>query len=178
MRCANGRGDDQAGKEESQELCFVADDNYRRFLKNRVPEKIHEGDIVDTDGNVLGTHQGVPFYTIGQRRGLRIAAVRPLYVTQVNAENNTIVVGQPEDLLQDTMWVERINLIAIERFTEPIRAHVKIRSRDEGAPATIYPLGETEAKIEFDEPRRAITPGQAAVFYDEDLVIGGGWIKS
>lgn len=167
-----------AGKEESQELCFVADDNYRRFLKDQVPEKIHEGDIVDKDGNVLGTHQGVPFYTIGQRRGLGIAAGSPLYVTQVNAENNSIVVGQPKDLLRDTMQVEQINLIALEQFAEPIRAHVKIRSRDEGASATIYPQSETEAKVEFDEPRRAITPGQATVFYDKDVVIGGGWIKS
>jgi len=167
-----------AAKEESQELCFVADDNYKRFLRDRVPEKIHEGEIVDKYGTVLGTHQGVPFYTIGQRRGLGIPAGSPLYVTQVNAENNSIVVGRPKDLLQSTMQVERINLIALEQFDEPIRAHVKIRSRDEGASATIYPQSEAEAMVQFDEPRRAITPGQATVFYDKDLVIGGGWIKS
>ena len=167
-----------ADKLESQELCFVADDNYRRFLKERVPEKIHEGDIVDKDGNVLGTHQGIPFYTVGQRRGLGIAASSPLYVTQVDAQNNTIVVGAPADLLRRTMLVERINLISIQQFDEPIRALVKVRSRDEGALATIRPLSETEAKVIFDEPRRAITPGQASVFYDGDLVIGGGWIKS
>ena len=167
-----------ADKLESQELCFVADDNYRRFLKERVPEKIHEGDIVDKDGNLLGKHQGIPFYTVGQRRGLGIAAGHPLYVTQVNAQNNTIVVGASADLLRQSMLVERINLISIERFDEPIRALVKVRSRDDGALATIHPLSDTEAKVIFDEPRRAITPGQATVFYDGDVVIGGGWIKS
>ena len=167
-----------ADKLESQELCFVADDNYRRFLKEQVPEKIHEGDIVDKDGSVLGTHQGIPFYTVGQRRGLRIAAGSPLYVTQVDARNNTIVVGGHAELLRQTMLVERINLISIEKFDEPIRALVKVRSRDEGALAAIHPTSETEAKVTFDEPRRAITPGQATVFYEDDLVIGGGWIKS
>ncbi len=167
-----------ADKLESQELCFVADDNYRRFLKERVPEKIHEGDIVDKDSNLLGKHQGIPFYTVGQRRGLGIAAGHPLYVTQVNAQNNTIVVGASAELLRQSMLVERINLISIERFDEPIRALVKVRSRDDGALAAIHPLSDTEAKVVFDEPRRAITPGQATVFYDGDVVIGGGWIKS
>ena len=167
-----------ADKLESQELCFVADDNYRRFLNEQVPEKIHEGDIVDKDDNVLGTHQGIPFYTVGQRRGLGIAAASPLYVTRVDAHENTIEVGDHADLLRQTMQVERINLISIDQFEEPIRALVKVRSRDEGALATILPLSETEANVKFDEPRRAITPGQATVFYDGDIVIGGGWIKS
>ena len=167
-----------ADKLESQELCFVADDNYRRFLKERVPEKIREGDIVDKDGVLLGKHQGVPFYTVGQRRGLGIAAGSPLYVTRVDAHNNTIVVGSPADLLRQSMSVDRINLISIEKFDDPVRALVKVRSRDEGALATIHPLSDSEANVIFDEPRRAITPGQATVFYDGDLVIGGGWIKS
>ena len=165
-----------AEKIESQELCFVADTNYRRFLQDRVPEKIHGGDIVDGDGNVLGKHDGVPFYTVGQRRGLGIAVGKPLYVTQLNATDNTVVVGESDALLEDTMHVERINLIAIEELTEPIRAHVKIRSRDDGGPATITPIGDTEAVVKFDEPRRAITPGQATVFYDGEYVLGGGWI--
>ena len=167
-----------AKKEESQELCFVADDNYRQFLKDEVPDQIRKGNILDKEGNLLGTHQGVPFYTIGQRRGLGISFGSPLYVTDLDAVSNTVVVGQAEDLLQDTMQVERINLIAIERFTEPIRAHVKVRSRDKGAVATIHPLSETEATVKFDAPRRAITPGQTTVFYNDDLVIGAGWIKS
>ena len=165
-----------AEKVESQELCFVADTNYRRFLQDRIPEKIESGDIVDKDGKVIGRHQGVPFYTVGQRRGLGIAVGKPLYVTQLNASENTVVVGEPDDLLEDTMHVERINLISIEKFTEPIRALVKIRSRDDGGLATISPISDTEAVVQFDEPRRAITPGQATVFYDGEYVIGGGWI--
>ena len=165
-----------AEKVESQELCFVADTNYRRFLQDRIPEKIESGDIIDKDGKVLGKHQGVPFYTIGQRRGLGIAVGKPLYVTQLNASENTVVVGEPDDLLEDTMHVERINLISIEKLTEPIRALVKIRSRDDGGLATISPISDTEAIVQFDEPRRAITPGQATVFYDGEYVIGGGWI--
>ena len=165
-----------AEKIESQELCFVADTNYRRFLQDRVPEKIQGGDIVDEEGNVLGKHDGVPFYTVGQRRGLGIAVGKPLYVTQLNATEKTVVVGESDALLEDTMHVERINLIAIEELTEPIRAHVKIRSRDDGGPATITPTSDTEAIVKFDEPRRAITPGQATVFYDGEYVLGGGWI--
>ena len=165
-----------AEKIESQELCFVADTNYRRFLQDRIPEKIEGGDIVDKEGKVLGKHQGVPFYTVGQRRGLGIAVGKPLYVTQLNATENTVTVGDSDDLLEDTMHVERINLIAIEKLLEPVRAHVKIRSRDEGGPATITPINETEAVVKFDEPRRAITPGQATVFYDGEYVLGGGWI--
>lgn len=165
-----------AEKIESQELCFVADNNYRRFIQDRIPEKIEGGDILDKDGKVLGKHQGVPFYTVGQRRGLGIAVGKPLYVTQLNVSDNTIVVGENDDLLEDIMHVERINLISIDKLTEPIRAHVKIRSRDEGGPATITPTSETEAVVKFDEPRRAITPGQATVFYDSEYVIGGGWI--
>ena len=166
-----------AEKIESQELCFIADGNYRRFLTDRAPEKIREGEIVDQEGNVLGKHRGIPFYTVGQRKGLGIAVGEPLYVTEVNANDNTIVVGKTEDLLRDTMQVERLNLIAMDGLTEPIRAHVKIRSRDAGASGRITPLSDTEAEVRFDEPRRAITPGQAAVFYDGDMVIGGGWIK-
>jgi tRNA-specific 2-thiouridylase len=165
-----------AEKVESQELCFVADTNYRRFLQDRIPEKIESGDIIDKDGKVLGKHQGVPFYTVGQRRGLGIAVGKPLYVTQLNASDNTVVVGEPDDLLEDTMHVERINLISIEKLTEPIRALVKIRSRDDGGLATISSISDTEAIVQFDEPRRAITPGQATVFYDGEYVIGGGWI--
>ena len=165
-----------AEKIESQELCFVADTNYRRFLQDRIPDKIEGGDIIDKDGKVLGKHQGVPFYTVGQRRGLGIAVGKPLYVTKLNATENTVTVGESDDLLEETMHVERINLIAIEKMTEPLRAHVKIRSRDEGGPATITPISDTEAVVKFDEPRRAITPGQATVFYDREYVIGGGWI--
>ena len=166
-----------AEKPESQELCFIADDNYKRFLKDRIPEKIQEGDIVDQEGRVLGEHQGIPFYTVGQRKGLGISAKTPLYVTELKVHDNTIVVGKNEDLLADTMQVEEVNLITMDKLTEPIRAEVKIRYKDTGASATITPLSDTEVEVKFDQPRRAVTPGQAAVFYDGDIVIGGGWIK-
>jgi tRNA-specific 2-thiouridylase len=166
-----------AEKPESQELCFIADDNYKRFLKDRIPEKIQAGEIVDQKGHVLGEHQGIPFYTVGQRRGLGISAKTPLYVTELKVHDNTIVVGKNEDLLADKMQVEEINLITMDELTEPIRAEVKIRYKDAGAPATITPLSGTEVEVKFDQPRRAVTPGQAAVFYDGDIVIGGGWIK-
>ena len=166
-----------AEKPESQELCFIADDNYKRFLKDRIPEKIQEGDIVDQEGHVLGEHQGIPFYTVGQRKGLGISAKTPLYVTELKVHDNTIVVGKNEDLSADTMQVEEVNLITMDKLTEPIRAEVKIRYKDTGASATINPLSDTEVEVKFDQPRRAVTPGQAAVFYDGDTVIGGGWIK-
>ena len=166
-----------AEKPESQELCFIADDNYKRFLKDRIPEKIQEGDIVDQEGHVLGAHQGIPFYTVGQRKGLGISAKTPLYVTELKVQDNTIVVGKNEDLLAETMEVEEVNLITMDKLTEPIRAEVKIRYKDTGAPATICPLSDTEVAVKFDQPRRAVTPGQAAVFYDGDIVIGGGWIQ-
>ena len=166
-----------AEKPESQELCFIADDNYKRFLKDRIPEKIQAGEIMDQKGHVLGEHQGIPFYTVGQRRGLGISAKTPLYVTELKVHDNTIVVGKNEDLLADKMQVEEVNLITMDELTEPIRAEVKIRYKDAGAPATIIPLSGTEVEVKFDQPRRAVTPGQAAVFYDGDIVIGGGWIK-
>jgi tRNA-specific 2-thiouridylase len=166
-----------AEKPESQELCFIADDNYKRFLTDRIPEKLQAGDIVDQEGHVLGEHQGIPFYTVGQRKGLGISAKTPLYVTELKVHDNTIVVGKNEDLLADKMQVEEVNLITLDELTEPIRAEVKIRYKDAGAPATITPLSGTEVEVKFDQPRRAVTPGQAAVFYDGDIVIGGGWIK-
>lgn len=166
-----------AEKIESQELCFIEDGNYRRFLKDRTTDNIQNGDIIDQGGKVLGKHRGVPFYTVGQRRGLGIATGTPLYVTELNVRDNTIIVGEAASLLRDTLQVERMNLIGTDTLTEPINAHVKIRSKDEGAPAKITPLSETEAEVKFDQPRRAVTPGQAAVFYDGDTVIGGGWIK-
>ena len=166
-----------ADKPESQELCFIADDNYKRFLKDRIPEQIQPGSIVNQDDEKLGEHQGVPFYTIGQRRGLGVSAKTPLYVTQIRTKDNKIVVGESQSLMRDSMQVEDLNLISISKLESPLRAKVKIRYKDSGAMATILPLGKTSAKVQFDSPRRAITPGQAAVFYHDDLVIGGGWIS-
>ena len=166
-----------ADKPESQELCFIADDNYKRFLKDRIPERIQPGSIINQDNEKLGEHQGVPFYTIGQRRGLGISAQTPLYVTQIRPKDITIVVGESQNLMRDSMQVEDLNLISIGKLESPIRAKVKIRYKDSGEIATILPLDKTSAKVQFDNPRRAVTPGQAAVFYHDDMVVGGGWIS-
>jgi tRNA-specific 2-thiouridylase len=165
-----------ADKAESQEICFIADDNYRRFLKERLGDAIEPGPIVARDGTVLGHHDGTPFYTVGQRKGLRIASPHPLYVTEIHARDKTIVVGADDELFGSTLRADNVNWVSIEPPGAAIRATVKIRYRDAGALATVTPLGADRAEVVFDVPRRAITPGQAAVFYDGESVLGGGWI--
>lgn len=181
-----------AGKPESQEICFVPDGNYARFIERYLLEEprslpvlnqpngqigpISPGDIVTRNGEVLGQHQGIHRYTVGQRRGLGIAAPDPLYVIEVDAMHNRVVVGSSEDLLKNEMLVRRINWISIPSLARPQRVEVRIRSRAEESPATLYPSDEGDVIVRFDHPQRAVTPGQAAVFYDGDIVVGGGWI--
>ena len=165
-----------ADKPESQEICFIPDDNYKRFLKERVDDSIQPGKIVTKDGDELGEHGGTPFYTVGQRKGLGIAHHEPLYVLETFPKTNTVVVGSADDLLRTECVVERINWLSIAEPDDAIRATIKIRYKDHGGSATITALPDNCARVVFDEPRRAITPGQAAVFYDGDLVLGGGWI--
>jgi tRNA-uridine 2-sulfurtransferase len=138
--------------------------------------KLTPGDIVTTAGEVIGRHHGIHRYTVGQRRGIGVSSPDPLYVVRVDAKNNRVVVGSSDDLLRREMTVERVNWIAIEELTEPIRVEVKIRSRAEEAQATISKRENGSMIVTFDEAQRAITPGQAAVFYDGDVVVGGGWI--
>jgi tRNA-specific 2-thiouridylase len=192
-----------AQKPESQEICFIPDGNYARFIEryleedqaNRTSENdlpmldqpmvqtsrldsssLTPGAIVTTTGEVVGRHQGIHRYTVGQRRGLGISAPDPLYVVQVDAKNNRVIVGSSNDLLKQEMTVERVNWIAIEDLTGPIRVTVKIRSRADEAPATVSKREDGAVVVRFDEAQRAVTPGQAAVFYDGDVVVGGGWI--
>jgi len=192
-----------AQKPESQEICFIPDGNYARFIERYLEEdqekrasendlpvfnrpqvqigkldasKLTPGDIVTTAGDVIGRHQGIHRYTVGQRRGIGVSSPDPLYVVQVDAKNNRVVVGSSEDLLKREMTVERVNWIAIEDLAEPIRASVKIRSRAEEAQATVSKREDGSVIVTFDEAQRAVTPGQAAVFYDDDVVVGGGWI--
>ncbi len=193
---AEAAGLPTAGKPESQEICFIPDGNYARFIeryldeektqnagRNELPvlnqdsSRLVPGDIVTTAGEVIGRHQGIHRYTVGQRKGLGIAAPQPLYVVQVDARENRVVVGSSDDLLKNEMVVRRINWISIEELTEPLRVTVKIRSRAEEAPATLRSGDEGAVIVTFDEPQRAVTPGQAAVFYDGDIVVGGGWIE-
>ena len=169
-------------KKESQEICFVPDGDYAGFIDryleaedatDRLPGS---GEIVDTSGRVIGRHEGIHRYTIGQRRGLGIADEKPLYVISIDADKNRVMAGSSEELLNSEFTVARVNWIAFDDPNEPVRAEVRVRYRHTAAPATITPLPNQRARIVFDEPQRAITPGQASVFYRGDEVVGGGWI--
>ncbi len=165
-------------KRESQEICFIPDNDYRKFLTERIPdinEKIGEGNFVDVEGKILGKHKGYPFYTIGQRKGLEIAVGHPLYVVNIDVETNTVILGLREDLLNNEMSVDNINLIKYDKIEGEIDSVTKIRYRDNGAPAVIKQEGDI-LKFNFFEKVSAIAPGQSAVFYEGDDVIGGGLI--
>ncbi|HLM55087.1 MAG TPA: tRNA 2-thiouridine(34) synthase MnmA [Pyrinomonadaceae bacterium] len=171
-----------AEKQESQEICFVPDGDYAGFIERyleaegKQDRRPGRGDIVDTGGRVLGEHGGVHRYTVGQRRGLGISRELPLYVVRVEPEENRVVVGDAEELLTEEFAAAGVNWIAFEEPSEPVRADVRIRYRHEEAPATITPAGAGRVRVRFDQPQRAITPGQAAVFYRGEEVVGGGWI--
>jgi len=171
-----------AEKSESQEICFVPDGDYAGFIdryleaegeRERLPG---EGEITNARGEVLSKHGGIHRYTVGQRRGLGIASERPLYVVSIDAERNRVVVGREEELLREEFTAAGVNWIAFDSPAEPVRAEVRVRYRHQPAPATVTPQRDGRAHIRFDEPQRAITPGQATVFYRGDEVLGGGWI--
>jgi tRNA-uridine 2-sulfurtransferase len=171
-----------AEKPESMELCFVPTGNYVQFIQAYSRERgislpSGEGEIVSERGEVIGRHNGVHNFTIGQRKGLGFAAGKPLYVLSIDPEKNRIVVGEDDVLRKTVCEVESTNWISCEKPSGLIRAFAKIRHKHEPAPATIEPLDATTARITFDIPQRAITPGQAAVFYDGDVVLGGGWLR-
>jgi tRNA-specific 2-thiouridylase len=165
-----------ADKEESMEICFVPDKDYGKFLQQAKLVGKHRGEIVNLQGKVLGHHEGIEFYTIGQRKGLGISSPRPLYVIELDAANNRVVVGDDSALDQNGFIAERCNWIAFDSPAEPFEATVKIRYNHAGADAVIHPLPGGKAKVSLRSAQRAITPGQAAVFYQDDLVLGGGWI--
>ena len=164
-------------KPDSVEICFVPDRDYARVVKQRRPDAFAEGDVVDASGSVVGRHKGIGHYTIGQRRGLGIAAGHPIYVTQLDVLNNRITVGEGDDLLALGLVAARANFL-IDEPAESFRADVKIRYLHKAVPATVRPLGEGRVQVAFDEPQRAVTPGQAVVFYDGDAVVGGAWIEA
>ncbi|MGB9813164.1 MAG: tRNA 2-thiouridine(34) synthase MnmA [Thermovenabulum sp.] len=165
-----------AKKPESQEICFVNGD-YKDFIKDKAPQSIKPGFFIDSKGNILGKHKGIAFYTIGQRRGLGISSNKPLYVIKMDPQTNTIVVGSEEELLRKEFTVNNLNWISIEKLYEEKRVNIKIRYNFEEKPGIIYPLNNGRIKVVFDEPQKAITPGQSAVFYEEDIVVGGGVIE-
>jgi tRNA-specific 2-thiouridylase len=170
-----------AEKPDSQEICFVPGGDYKRFIDAYLAEQGDSlpdtaGELVTTSGEVLGEHSGIHNFTVGQRKGLGVATGSPLYVIQISGANKQVVVGGDEHLYSRTLRARRVNLISVEDLREPMRVAVKIRHRHEPAPAVIERAGDDEVLATFDEPQRAITPGQAAVFYDGEIVVGGGWI--
>lgn len=173
---------DVAEKAESQEICFVPDGNYAGFIdryleaENATDKLPGTGEIVNTSGEHIGKHGGIHRYTVGQRRGIGISSPRPLYVLSIDAARNRVVVGEDEELLREDFTAAGVNWIAFDEPRETVRAEVRVRYRHQPAPATITTQANGRAYIKFDEAQRAITPGQATVFYRGDEVIGGGWI--
>ena len=171
-----------AEKSESQEICFVPDGDYAGFIDRYLAAEDQTGrlpgagEIVSTSGEVLGAHTGIHHYTVGQRRGIGVSSAHPLYVTGIDSIKNRIIVGNPEDLMRDEFRAAGVNWIALDDPAAPVRAEVRVRYRHTAEPATITPLPDNRVQVKFDEPQRAITPGQATVFYRGDEVVGGGWI--
>ena len=179
---ARARGLPVADKPDSQEICFVPTGSYRQFIdaylaeQQRQPEST-AGEVVATDGHVLGEHQGIQNFTVGQRKGLGMAVGAPLYVIAIEPAKNRVVVGEDRDLFRTRFQVREVNWIRPLAPGDAVDAHVKIRHNHPGAAARVEAHADGEASVEFLEPQRAITPGQAAVFYDDDEVLGGGWIS-
>jgi tRNA-specific 2-thiouridylase len=172
-----------ADKNDSQEICFVPNGDYTAFINAYFNEQgidtaETQGEIVDTSGRVLGQHAGTHHFTVGQRRGLRVAAAEPLYVIATEPATQRVMVGRGEDLMKTSLTAREVNWISISPLREARPAQVKIRNKHAAARATLSPSGDdSRVEVRFDQPQRAITPGQAAVFYDGDLVLGGGWIE-
>ena len=172
--------DNLVKKSESYEICFVPDNDYRNFLKQRVKnidKKVKKGNFIDENGNVIGKHNGYPFYTIGQRKGLGIALGYPVYVTEINKEKNEVIIGTFDELKRNGMYVDKLNFMKYKSIDGRLNSVTKIRYNDKGNESIIEQIDDS-IKVYFGDGVNAITPGQAAVFYEENDVIGGGWIKS
>jgi tRNA-specific 2-thiouridylase len=167
-----------AGKVESQEICFVPTKNYRDYLREHDPSASRPGRILNLAGRLVGRHEGVAYYTIGQRRGLGLSSDRPLFVVDIWPDENTLVVGEEADLYRTDAFVEDPCWMAIERLEVPMRVGAKARYKAEEAEAVIEPYGEGQVRVVFDTPQRALTPGQTIVFYDGDVVVGGGTLTA
>lgn len=161
---------------ESQDLCFVPDGEYGRFVEQRAPQACKTGSIVDTVGKQIGTHEGIHTYTIGQRRGLGVSSADPLYVTHLNPDSNTVEVGPREKTMGQTCFIRDVHWIAGHPPSEQKSYGVRIRYKHEAAPARIENIGDNQMRVDFNSPQFAITPGQAGVIYDDNEVLGGGWI--
>ncbi len=173
---AESHGFVNAKKRDSQDICFVPDGNYAAFIEEYTGRQYPEGDFVDMDGNILGRHKGIIRYTIGQRKGLGLSLKEPMYVMDVDAKRNVVVLGRDKDLFSKRLVADNINLISVEQLTEPVRVTAKVRYRHTEAPATASILPDGRLEVIFDTLQRAITKGQAVVLYDGDIVVGGGTI--
>lgn len=165
-----------ADKPDSQEICFIPDQDYGRFIEEYRPGSVHPGKIVDEAGNILGEHGGIVHYTVGQRKGLGIAADAPLYVKEIRADTNEVVVGEANAVFGQRLIADHLNWVAWAGLEESARVQAKIRYGAAPTPATLTPLNSSRLEVVFDHPQRAITPGQAVVFYQDELVLGGGTI--
>jgi tRNA-specific 2-thiouridylase len=165
-----------AERPESQEICFIPDNDYAGFLEKRIPEAFLPGPIKDAAGNTLGEHTGILRYTVGQRRGLGIAAPRPLYVLEIRTTDNVVVVGEEHLLYKDRLRAVSLNWISQPKLDQTLEVKARIRYRHEESRARVIPSGEDEVTVEFQEPQRAVSPGQSVVFYTRDQVLGGGII--
>ena len=179
-RIATKLGLEVANKSDSMEICFIPDNNYREFLEDYTGTKSPEGDFVDMDGNVLGKHSGIINYTIGQRKGLGITFGQPMFVTGIDAEKNQVVLGEKGTEFSSELMADTINFIPFERPEKPIEVLAKVRYSARLAKATVFPEDEDLVRVVFEKPQRAVTPGQAVVFYDldGDMVVGGGIIRN
>jgi len=173
---AEKRGFVNAKKPDSQDICFVKDGDYAGFLKKTLGISAIEGDFVDMEGKILGKHKGIIHYTIGQRKGLGKTFGKPMYVVHIDSKTNRVTLGSNEDLFVDSFTAGNVNLISIEKLEEPMAVTVKTRYTQAEVPAVLYPKGENRVFVRFQEKQRAVTPGQAAVFYQGDVVVGGGKI--
>ena len=166
-----------AAKPDSQEVCFIPDDDYRRFLRDEAGVASVPGPIYDMAGRQVGVHQGLPFYTVGQRRGLGVATGRPLYVVELDVSRNALIVGGEQEILAGGLLAEDLNLVALERLEGEVRVSARVRYHGAEAMGTLGPLANGRVRFDFDAPERAVTPGQAVVFYDGELVAGGAVIE-
>ncbi len=174
---AEAAGFANARRRESQDICFVPDGDYAGFIQRFAGVEPLPGDFVGTGGQVYGRHRGIFHYTVGQRKGLGLSFPQPMYVKAIDAQQNQVVLGEARELYARTLWAEDLNLTAVEQISSPLRVRAKLRSRHVEQPATVVQTGPDRLRVEFDQPQRAITMGQAVVLYDGDTVVGGGVIQ-
>lgn len=166
-----------ADRGDSQEICFIPDDDYIKFLTDNTEKLPPEGNFVDKDGNILGTHNGIYRYTVGQRKGLGIAFGKPMFVSRVDAEKNEVILGESGTEFSSSLIAEKVNFIPFDTLENPIKAECKVRYGNKYFNGTVFPIDKNCVRVDFDTPARAVTPGQSVVFYDGDIVLGGGIIK-